>query len=55
MPACLEHVANDYAIFSERGGQIFCLYSFYISFNSIDIVINLLSKLVVQVMTKYLV
>ena len=41
--ACAEHVANYFALFSERGGQMFCLYSFYISFNCINIAICLLS------------
>ena len=31
--AYAEHVANYFAVFSERGGQMFCLYSFYISLN----------------------
>ena len=42
--ACVEHVAKYFASFSERGGQMFCLYSFYISSNSINIAICLLSK-----------
>ena len=32
---CAEHVTNYFAIFAERGGQMFCLYSFYISSNCI--------------------
>ena len=35
MSACAEHVTNYFAIFAERGGQMFCLYSFYISSNCI--------------------
>ena len=42
--ACAEHVANYFALFSERGDQMFCLYSFYISSNCINIAICLLSK-----------
>ena len=42
--ACAERVTNGFALFSERGGQIFCLYSFYISSVCINIAICLLSK-----------
>ena len=31
--ATVEHVANNFTIFLERGGQMFCLYSFYLSLN----------------------
>ena len=31
--ACAEHVANYFAMFLERGGQMFCLCSFSRSFN----------------------
>ena len=37
-------VAYYFAIFSERGGQLFCLYSLYISLNGIKIDILLLRK-----------
>ena len=33
--ACTAHVTHVFAIFSERGGQMYCLYPFYISFNGI--------------------
>ena len=32
---CTAHVTHVFAIFSERGGQMYCLYPFYISFNGI--------------------
>ena len=33
--ACTAHVTHVFAIFSDRGGQMYCLYPFYISFNGI--------------------
>ena len=33
--ACTAHVTYVFAIFSDRGCQMYCLYPFYISFNGI--------------------
>ena len=44
LSVCAEHAINYFALFSERGGQMFCLYYFYISSNCIKIAICLFSK-----------
>ena len=52
--ACTAHFTHSFAIFSELGGQLFCLYPLYISFNGIKYC-HVFVELVflAQVMTKY--
>ena len=35
LSACTAHVTHVFAIFSDRGGQMYCRFPFYISFNGI--------------------